>query len=560
MLHTSWALQPSPDPNELARLGVDDDLLARLLYFRGVRSAAEARVFLSPTDQPLSDPFLLPGMDAAVARLRQALRRGETIAVYGDYDVDGLTGTALLADVIELLGGHVVTYIPHRAREGYGLHTSAIASLVEVGARLIVTVDCGSTALQELAATPAGVDVVVTDHHVVPPELPSAVAVVNPHRVDAPLAWREWAGVGVALKLAQALVAEVQGGDAAATLTPFLDLVALGTLADMVDVRGENRMLVARGLERLAAGARPGLSALLDRALPRGAPLDAESVTFALIPRLNAAGRVGDPTLALDLLRTKDAEEARLLVEELEGLNVLRRANVDEALERVRRQIDDAAIERPALVVADAIPVGVAGLVASRLVDALQRPVVVLELGERESRGSARSVAGLDIVEVLEACADLLTRFGGHRQAAGLALPNANLAPFVERFMSLVAARLRDAAPTPTVRAEAELPLDRPLWSLHERLRALEPHGTGNPAPLFLSRDLEVRELRPINGGHTLVRLRGRGPTHTALAFRQETLDIRVGDRVDVLYHLRRRERNGTFGIELLLQGIRRSS
>jgi single-stranded-DNA-specific exonuclease len=538
-----WRLRTGERTDALRSSGYPP-LIQRLLANRGVRTLDEARRFLESTAAP-PDPFLLPDMDRAVQRLRLALRRGEVVAVFADFDVDGVTAAALLTQGLEALGGRILTYIPDRFREGYGLNTDAIDRLRAQGAELLLTADCGTSSLAEVEhARALGMDVLILDHHSAPERLPETSALVNPKLAQEELGTRNWepgasptplsskfpvpgsmgelAAVGVAYQLMRALY------DALGR--PYepdehLDLVVLGTVVDMAPLLGENRELVRRGLAVLTRTWRPGLRALMKVAGIDPGRLDTEALSFALGPRLNAAGRIANARLAYGLLITRDEEEAIRLAERLDELNRERQRRTVEALSLAQElwAAEDAPAAGGPLVMVGhpALSSGIVGLVAARLAEELYRPAVVYELGESTSRASARSIPEFDIAEALRRCAGLFRRFGGHRQAAGFTADNQALPAIKERLLEQAARALDPQDLAPTIEVDAPMPL-RGLRAAEIRgLGLLAPHGIGNPRPTFLSRGVTVLECQAVgsDGHHLRLKLRHDPVVWPAIAF-----------------------------------------
>ena len=555
---------------------VEDDLaeelsgwpepLRQLLYNRGLRTAQEVEEFLYPERVGLHDPFLMKGMARAVDRILDAVADGELIAVYGDFDVDGLTAVALLGEVLgpNRLGGRVVSYLPHRAREGYGLNQEAIRRLADAGVALLITADCGIGAEKEIAlANELGMDVIVTDHHRVTDGLPPALVVLNPRQEECFYPFADLAGVGVAFKLAEALLSRVRGLDEARReLESEVDLVALGTVADLAPLLGENRLLVRMGLRRLGSGTRPGLRALIAGAGLGSRPLDADMISFWIAPRLNAAGRMGDARLSLDLLTCESEAEAAEMAARLEEANRGRQAATAAAINGAREELSRLPELPPAIVLAGDYPAGVVGLVANKLAEEYQRPAFVIERGELESRGSGRGVAGFDVMLALADSADLLTRFGGHSQAGGFALPTSRIDEVKARLQLSAVRQLAE------FRAERELFLEAALRlsdigpALYNGLALLEPFGMGNPRPLFFSRRTLIRDARVVGGTHLKLWLADESGSSPAIGFGMGTERFhfaRPGARVDCAYHISRNERNGTIGFELVLKDLRPS-
>jgi single-stranded-DNA-specific exonuclease len=516
------------------RRGLDERLLG-LLVRRGVSAEDELEAFFGPPEAALHDPLLLP--DAAVFRdrIRWAIGRGERILVFGDFDADGLTGLAVLVRALRTLGADVVPYVPSRLDEGHGLSLTALYVAATAGATLIVTVDCGSTSVAEIeAARGRGLDVLVTDHHRVPDPMPSAQALVNPHRPDATYPERRLAGSGVAFKLAQLLLADAPGGPTAAL--DLADLATIGTVADVAPILGENRAIARLGLVRLRSAPRPGLAALFERAKIDPATIDLETVGFAIAPRLNAAGRVGEAYDAAKLLLTDDAAEAAVLAETLELANVTRRDLMKIALAEARTS-PDAVDDAPATLVHGPWPVGIVGLVAGRLADERGRPAIVgADLGSI-IRASCRGDGRLDLGAALAACGDLLLRHGGHAGAAGFELPTERWPAFRERFLPLAAAAAVEPEASPSLHVDAAIPAKSLGYALLRDLGRLAPAGTGNPEPLVAVLGLGVVRVREVSGGHTQVVLKRDLDVVDGIAFGWPELatSIREGERVDIV-------------------------
>lgn len=468
-------------------------VVAQLLAARGVESLEEAERFLDPGLHRLSDPFALRGVAEAVERIALALERGERIAVYGDYDVDGQSAAALMVRVLTSLGAQVVPYIPHRTGEGYGLHIQALDSLAAAGCTLAITVDCGITAVEEAAwAAHRGLDLIITDHHEPKERLPGALALINPH-LDPEYPHPYLAGCGVAFKLAEALALRVQGDRSLAHR--YVELAALGTVADVVPLRGENRSLVRAGLSKMNGESEiPGIEALRRAACLEG-EVTPGAIGFILAPRLNAAGRVGDPTLGLRLLLARSVEEATPLALALEECNAERRRVEEEVLEAARASVEAVhrlPEDRGIVVAGEGWHPGVVGIVAARLVEAYYRPALVLGIDGDVARGSGRSVPGFDLFGALSECASLFDAFGGHEAAAGFTLPAARIGELRARFLAVAGARLAPEDLVPALTFDAYIGLDELSFELLEDLAALEPHGVENPAPVFVTRGVRM--------------------------------------------------------------------
>ncbi len=551
-----WQIAPAAPPAHLQQFGDLPRLVVQFLYNRGVTSQIQVADFLNP-DPPIRNPLEAPklkGLDKAVARLRRAIQQREPVAVYGDYDVDGVTATALLTQTLSALGAAAHPYIPDRVDEGYGLNKDALAKLHGQGVRVVVTVDCGIRSPQEVVfGNELGLDLIVTDHHAVAADVPPALACINPRQSDCPYPFKDLAGVGLAFKLAQALllVERWTTGQAPLDDDDLLDLVALGTVADLAPLVDENRALVQRGLARLNAAPRVGIAALMQAAGARPGAVDSNTIGYWLGPRLNAAGRIEHAMAAYRLLVTDDAAQARELAAELDQRNRERQRLTRETQDKARELALDSDPATPLLFAADpSFRAGVVGLAASRLTEEFYRPSVVVELGQVESRGSCRSIPEFHITRALDECAELLIRHGGHAAAAGFTVPTSKLNELAARLQAIAHEQLggRDLAPTLGIDAEI-LPgeLNRETC---DHLKRLEPCGYGNPTPTLMSRGMLVRDIRSVgaDGAHLKLSLMdARRATWDAIGFRQShhSAWLRRDMRIDVAYHLEVNEWNG---------------
>ncbi len=566
-----WQVAAPAPADHLSQLPHLDRLLVQVLYNRGITDPAAVSDFLDG-DRYVANPFALEGMNAAVTRIRRAVREAERIAVYGDFDADGITATALLLQTLRALGAQVQAYIPHRVDEGYGLNEEALGALVGQDVSLVVTVDCGIRAVDEIAhARRLGLDVIVTDHHSLGARLPPAVAVINPKRSGASSRSSSdpyddaLAGSGVAYRLAQALLrshrqAPVTERETSLQEEDLLDLVALGTVADLVPLRGQNRVLVRQGLECINDMRRPGLRALCEKAGLRPGKVDATAIGYVLGPRLNAAGRLADAEIACRLLLTDDGAEAVRLAAGLDALNRERQQLTRETYEMARRLVLEGGDDSLVLFAASEqfLP-GIVGLVASRLLDEFYRPAVVVEIGEQTSRGSCRSIAGFHVTHALEACEDLLERYGGHAAAAGFEVSNHNLDRLARRLGQIASERLSDEDLTPALTIDAEVELSEMSWDTLRALSSLEPCGCGNPPALFASRGVRVQYHRAVGreGRHLKLALSDGRATWDAIAFRQGEWAGELPGVIDVAYHLEVNEWNGQRRLQLNVQDIR---
>ncbi len=528
MLSKRWESAP-PNPqveDKLAAALQIRPLAARLLANRGITSIDAAREFLTPSLQRLHDPFLMHGMAEAVHRLTHSLRHQESIVIYGDYDVDGITATAVLSWFFRDIGVPVPYYLPHRMREGYGLNAEAVRKLAAQGTHILITVDCGITGHQEVQlARRLGMDVIVTDHHQVPPTLPDAVAVLNPHQSECGYPAKELAGVGVAFKLVMALRGrlhrEGRWAGKAPNLRRHLDLVALGTIADIAPLHGENRILVKHGLEELTRSQKLGVQTLKRVTHLAEQTIGPRQVGFTLAPRLNAAGRLAAARAGVELLLAEDAEQAEQLALYLDSVNRQRQLVQAQIYAEAKATVeaDGGADGRWAIVLAsEHWHPGVVGIVASKLVEEYGRPTVLIGLEGEIGKGSGRSIAAFHLYDALVACRELLVGFGGHEHAAGLRIHREQVPRFEESLNRLAREQLTRVDCTPLLPIDAEVRLqeiDEPLLQFIEQL---EPFGEGNPQPMLLARGVELA------GTPTLV---GQEQQHLQLTFRQDDMRVR---------------------------------
>jgi single-stranded-DNA-specific exonuclease len=550
---TRWRFpEPVPVDDALQEAGRRHGLGIRvtaLLAARGVTTADALDAFLGEPRAGLHDPTLLPDAEPFRDRVLAARDRGERVLVFGDFDADGVTGLATLTLALRRLGIEVLPYVPSRLDEGHGLSLAAVEAAAAGGAGVIVTVDTGTSSADEVAAANArGIDVLITDHHHVPSTLPPALAVVNPHRPESRYPDHRLAGSGVAFTLARLLLGE----DA----LPLADLAAIGTVADLAPVLGENRAIVRLGLERIRTDPRPGIRALLASARTDPTDVDLESLAFVVAPRLNAAGRVGDASDAADLLLVADPVEAERLAATLEAANTTRRAQMRDAIAAARTS-PDAVDDSPATVVRGPWPVGIVGLVASRLVEERGRPAIVgAELGPIV-RASCRSDGSLHLADALSACDDLLLRHGGHAGAAGFEIAADRWPAFRDRFLGLAASTVVvDAGPESII--DVAVPALDVDYALHRDLARLAPCGVGNPEPLVAVMGLTVMRVREASGGHTTLVLRRDRDVVDGVAFGWPELAgaIREGDRVDVVGTLRSRRFGGLESLQLEVRDV----
>lgn len=533
--------------------------LAMLMNIRGLDDAAHLREFLGE-GEPLSDPFLLKDMDKAAARITRAVDNMEKIAVYGDYDADGVTSTAMLYSYLETRGADVIFYIPQREGEGYGMNIGAVEYLKEQGVSLIVTVDNGISSVQEVArANELGIDVVVTDHHRPQEILPDAVAVVDAYRPDDTSPYKHFSGVGIAFKLLMAL--EDGAGDVEDLLEAYSDLAAIGTIGDIVPLTGENRTLIRAGLERLSQSDRPGVQALLENAGVAGKALTSTNVAFTLVPRINATGRMGAPERAVRLLISGYEEEAEVLSEEICADNEERRRVEAEIAKAAFADIEAKGYMKDRVVVVDGENWhhGVIGIVASRVTERCGKPCMIISRGETEAKGSGRSIEGFSLFEAICACGDLLIKFGGHPMAAGITLKPENIEAFRKRINQYAAEHFPQM-PTQTVTLDCKLNPAALSVSMAQSLTQLEPFGNGNPQPVFGLFNMELSNVTPVGGGgHLRLTLEKNGAVITAMRFntKPEELPYHIGDKIDLAVQLEAREFRGQPSLTVIVRDMK---
>ncbi len=551
---------------------------ALLLWHRGYQTPEAAAAFLHLQTEVLRDPFLLPDMTVACQRITEALNRNEHIVIYGDYDVDGVTSVSLLVLFLREHGGNVTYYIPNRIGEGYGVNCEAVKKLVEQGASLIITVDTGITAIDEVAyAASLGCDVVVTDHHECQETLPGAVAVINPHRRDNTYPFTELAGVGVAFKLVTALELTIRQQKGIPTedfladiCHRYIDLVALGTVADVMPLRDENRLIVSMGLRYMDQATRPGIRALLEQAdggkNRQKRRMTSSVISFALAPRINAAGRISTASRAVELFLTENEERAAQIAAELCEINRRRQSEETKIVEQIAARIaDDPAIGNAPVIVLheDGWNHGVIGIVSSHITEKYNRPSILISFDGEMGKGSGRSIKGLNLVEALNHCSDLLVKYGGHELAAGLSVTKENLPAFRQRICDYAKEQLGNEEPTVTLELDCELYPEEISLKQAEELNLLEPCGIMNPVPLFLMSDLTVLDTVPIGlGHHTKLILEGKNRRFSAVCFGSspDELGFVSGDRCDIAFNLNVNEFQGNRSEQLVIRDMRHTA
>ena len=551
--------------------------LANLLLARGIENREAAELFLSPSLDHLHSPYLMTGMKAAIDRLDAAIERKEGILVYGDYDVDGTTAVVILKTAIELCGGGADFHVPHRIREGYDLRGDVIERAAAAGIRLVISVDAGTRAFAAAeSARRAGVDLIITDHHLPGPDgLPHAFAVVNPNQPGCEYPCKSLCGAGIAFKLAQALLEKrLAHRDQKQLLLSFLKIAAIATIADSVPLTGENRVIASLGLRALRSAVNPGLKALLEVAQLSGKPLSASEVAFRIAPRINAAGRMDIARDVVDLFSVKDPERAKEIAQRLDKLNSERQEeerNIVSAIEQ--RMAEDAELREAfcAVIDGDGWHRGVIGICATRVVERYGRPAVVVSRDGAEAHGSGRSIPGFHLLNALESCSALFSRFGGHAHAVGFSLPSQKISDLRAQLDSYAKARLRPADFEPILRIDAELSLEAITPVFFDALSLLEPFGAGNPEPVFFASSAKIAvQPKVLKDKHVVFRLSSgsqngagwrRSITHKAMAWRMAERvaheKLLSGDLLEIAFTLDRNEHPEFGGIELSLRDFR---
>lgn len=562
-----WIIPPRITPAADSELSAFPPVLRQILFNRGYANDADARAYLNAKPNVDTDPFQMTGMKTAVDRIQLAIQNNEPIAIYGDYDVDGVTATALLVEALNHLNADARGYIPNRFDEGYGLNNNALDELQKDGVKLVITVDCGIRSPNEaLHARTMGLDLIISDHHHPDGEnLPPALAVINPKQHGDVYPDKDLAGVGIAYKIAEALLSNEEQemrNEKLVTLNSLLDLVALGTVADLAPLVGENRVLVRRGLKQMRQTTRQGLFSLAAVSELALAKVNAGHIGFMLGPRLNAAGRLKEALAAFELLTTTDVSRAGELAQLLDMQN-RERQRITRDMQKKAEEIAMSADPDAYLLFAahEDFNSGVVGLAASRLTDSYYRPAIVAAKGADETRGSCRSIPEFHITDALDQCADLLVRHGGHAAAAGFTVKNENLSALVERLKTIAKEKLAHEDLRPTVTADAEVSLVDIRPDLYEKcLRYLEPTGYGNREASFVARNVKVKSSRTVgaDGKHLKLSLEDENKfMHDAIGFRLGDWHKRLPARVDILFTYEVNEYNGRVGYQLNLKDLR---
>ena len=560
-----WVLaeRPKADKLEQTRMQLKvPPVMAQLLIQRGMSNIEEARQFLYPTLEQLVDPFMMADMDCAVDRVWAAIDAGERILIHGDYDVDGVTGTSVLVRALSELGADVGFYIPHRLEDGYGISKHGIDEGVAQGVKLLISVDCGITAIAEtIYARTQGVDVVITDHHQ-PVDLPKAIAVVNPKRSDCPYPFKELPGVALAFKLAEAVYRR-RGLDLG-SVNGLLDLVALGCAADIVPLVWENRVLVTHGLKLMQRTKNLGLKALLENANLGGRPLGTGQLVFVIAPRINALGRMGSAMEAVTLLTTENEDEAQRIAQVLETQNLKRReidsSMLTEALEQVEAQVDPLC-DRAVVLASESWHPGVIGIVATRIVEKVHLPTVLISVDGKSSKGSARSIPGFDLYAALSRCREHLVAFGGHKYAAGLTIDARQIDAFRDLFLSVVNEMIDPEDLVPRIYIESEISLNQIDSHLINDLRRFAPFGAQNTHPIMASRNVEVVGApSQVGRNHLRFKARQKGRVFDCIGFNLGHLSYRLSPgeaNLDMAYMIEENEWRGRKQIQLRIVDLR---
>jgi len=558
-----WVLPSAPDAAAVSVLANElhlPPIVCELLVRRGYATPDDAKRYLRPRLDQLHDPSGMRGLAAAVERLERAIRTGERIVVHGDYDVDGMCSTAVLLRTIRALGGVAVPFIPRRLEDGYDLTMAGVNAAIAAGAKVLVTCDCGTNALAPVeAACRAGIDVIVTDHHLPSGPLPDCLAVINPKQDGCEYPDKDLAAVGIAFKLSLALTRAMGGNEEA--VYRLLDLVALATIADVAPLRGENRVLARLGLKAMRDSSNPGLRALVRSSGLEGKSLNAGRIGFILAPRLNAVGRLGHALRGVELLMSESEHEANAIARELEELNRHRQEVDRRTLARARELIGalDLDSTHGIVLAEEGWHPGVIGIVASRLLEEHGRPVVLIAVDGEEGKGSGRSIGAFDLHAALAECRDLLLRFGGHRAAAGLTVARERIPELARRFNEIALAQLTPADLAGELRVDLEIPISDATLELEALLRHFEPFGPSNPTPVLVSRGVRLSAPPRVMGdGHLKLRLETHGPDLEAVGWGMAALagELDAGSTIDIAYRLERDEWNGVPRLQAKLAAV----
>lgn len=563
-LKKTWRLFPARRElaSQLSHSLNISEYIAQALINRGVTDEQAAVTFLSAGVENIESPYLLKDMTTAINRIAQGISEHEKITIYGDYDVDGITACAVLYKTLNRLGADVEYYIPERQSEGYGLNLAALNTLMQTGTKLIITVDCGISAVQEVNSVLDQLDIIITDHHQPPEELPAALAIINPKQQDCAYPEKNLAGVGVAFKLCQGLWQHYHGKQS--TFLDYLEIVAVGTIADIVPLTGENRALVKLGLNKLSASDNLGIKALLGVCGLTGKPINSGTVGFVIAPRLNAVGRVGRADTGVELLLTDNQDRAQTLASLLDEENLSRQTIEKQILEKAEEYLDglDLSTAKVLVLAGEDWHSGVIGIVASRLVDKYYKPVVMISVRDGVGKGSCRSIPAFDMYTALRSCSDLLTQFGGHRQAAGLTVPVANIPLLRQRLNEIAAENLSAADYIPVINVDSLLPLQEIDAAFVEQLACLEPYGYGNPSPVFACHDVAVEEKRCIGqqSRHLKLKLKNTAVKDViAWNLGELSASLTCGQHIDMVFVPKYNEWQGQKNVQLTAHDVRQA-
>jgi single-stranded-DNA-specific exonuclease len=566
-MQAKWELVESRPHEEIERLSRDSSIpyaIARILINRGIETAEQVDRFFNPIPAHLHDPYLMRDMGKAVDRIVTALQGRERIAIYGDYDVDGITAASMLYLFLKDLGGDVVPYIPDRQNEGYGISEVGISELQRGGASLIVSVDCGITSIRESEiATSQGIDLIISDHHEPGDAIPQALAVCDPKREGCDYPFKELSGVGVAYKIAQGIIQKLNLD--AEYADKYMDLVALGSAADIVPLIDENRVFVKMGLEKINNQPEVGLASLIESASIKAGKIEVGDIVFGIAPRINAVGRLGSALRAVKLLTTRDRSSSREIAQVLEDENRRRKdidnATLEEAVSEIERTMNpyDA---RSIVLARDGWHPGVIGIVASRLIERYYRPTVMITIENGQGKGSARAIAKFDIYQALKSCSDLLLQFGGHKYAAGLTILAENIPAFKERFEQVCRDIIPEDDLIPKIKIESEISLDQITPEVVASLKRFAPFGPKNNRPNFFTRGLDVLDTpRIVGANHLKFRAGQGGVSFEAIGFnlgdRLERLQDGSGRPLEMVYAVEENEYNGRKSVQLRIKDLR---
>ncbi|MDD3498136.1 MAG: single-stranded-DNA-specific exonuclease RecJ [Candidatus Moranbacteria bacterium] len=546
-------------------------VVLKILAQRGITGSDEIKSFIFPDyDKGVHSPFLFEKMEKAMERLKKIDRKKEKILVFGDYDADGITSALIAKKSLEEAGFETFVYIPHKEKEGYGLNRKAMEKFLEKGVRLVVTTDCGIANKKEIEdMTGRGVDFIVTDHHHIPPEIPDAIAIINPKMKDSGYPFEDLSGAGVSFKFAQA-VYETFIPEKKEQIKWLLDLVAIGTVADLVSLRGENRILVKFGLLVLSKTKRVGLQEMfkVGRILvdENNFP-DSQKISFQIAPRINAASRMSHAEKALFLLAEDDRVKARDMALELEAQNSSRQKETQQVVAEAEKIVSNIFKDRNFIFIANEnFPIGTVGLVAGKLADKFRRPAAILKKGKKTSKGSFRSISQINIIENIEKCRDLLLKYGGHSQAAGITIKNENLEKFYDKMDEIISEEIKELDLSPEVEVDMEIFPGDISFGLAEDLKKLEPFGQGNREPVFLMKNLSIKELKWLGNGEKHLKLflqpKNKSPKiFEAIGFSmlEKFGDIKIGETIDLVFNLGQDEWNGNKKIQMKIIDLKTS-